>query len=1015
MLVTIFRAFCTSSTEKMVKILNVAEKNDAAKSIAAVMSRGSARKREGFSKFNKIYEYEYNILNHNNCTMTMTSVSGHLLGLDFVGNYKKWYSCNPVALFDVEVEKYCPQNFTDIKRTLEREVRGAHSLIIWTDGDREGENIGFEIIQVCRSVKPNIPIYRAKFSEITPQAIQRACRNLVEPDKNTSDAVDVRQELDLRIGAAFTRFQTLRLQKIFPEVLSDQLISYGSCQFPTLGFVVERYKQVQAFVPEPFWKIKVTHKQEESTIEFNWKRVRLFDNTACLVLYEHCTENPTATVKDVKCKSKSKWRPQPLDTVELEKLASRKLRINAKETMKIAEKLYTEGYISYPRTETNKFPSDLDLGRLVEQQTVDGDWGDFARRVLEQGPQPRNGKKTDQAHPPIHPTKYCDRLQGNEKRVYEFIVRHFLATCSRDAQGQETVVEIDIADEKFSAQGLMITARNYLDVYPYERWNAKVIPVYSQGDSFQPNSIEMIESETSAPSLLSEADLIALMDKHGIGTDATHAEHIETIKSRMYVGLQGDNRFIPGHLGMGLVEGYDAMGYEMSKPHLRAELEADLTRICAGQKDKNVVLEEQKQKYKQVFIEACRQALKIDEALAKYLGEAQPLPAEHALETLASSPIKKCPNCGQDMMLKTKKDGKGFYIGCMGYPDCRNAVWLPDFVLEATAENTFCHTCDGVRLIKFKFKRGSVPPMVPTEYCGCIGGCDDILIEALNLNRSMGSSQRPTSFSNQSNLSDSGIGSTYSSDCSGRTSNGPTQATQNQRRQTTSLSNGSNNRQNKSKTTSQRQSYNNTNNTQEGYGNQGGRVPLVSVSPFNRNAPTGDGNAIVCSCGEDALLLTVRKEGPNTGRQFYKCGSSKCNFFLWADETPNDDDGGGGHSLYNRSTSTPYRGNPPPPAANTEDNKCNCGNLPKKLSVQKEGPNKGRQFLACNKPRGEGCNFFQWVDESGSSENTGGMWNKGGDSKRHGGSNSGGPTTKKARKCGLCGEEGHTRKTCPHK
>ncbi|XP_069123502.1 DNA topoisomerase 3-alpha-like [Argopecten irradians] len=1042
MLITICRAFCSSSKEKMVKILNVAEKNDAAKSIAAVMSRGSARKREGFSKFNKIYEYEYNILNQNNCTMTMTSVSGHLLGLDFKGNYKKWYSCNPVALFDVEVEKYCPQNFTDIKRTLEREVRGAQSLIIWTDCDREGENIGFEIIQVCKSVKPNIRVYRARFSEITPQAIQRACRNLVEPDKNTSDAVDVRQELDLRIGAAFTRFQTLRLQKIFPEVLSDQLISYGSCQFPTLGFVVERYKQVQAFVPEPFWKIKVTHKQDDNTIEFNWKRVRLFDNTACLILYEHCTENPTATVKDVRCKSKSKWRPQPLDTVELEKLASRKLRINAKETMKIAEKLYTEGYISYPRTETNKFPPDLDLVRLVEQQTVDGEWGDFARGVLEQGPLPRNGNKTDQAHPPIHPTKYTDRLQGNEKRVYEFVVRHFLATCSSDAQGQETVVEIDIAEEKFSAQGLMITARNYLDVYPYDRWNAKVIPVYSQGDTFQPNSIEMVESETSPPSLLSEADLIALMDKHGIGTDATHAEHIETIKSRMYVGLQGDNKFIPGHLGMGLVEGYDAMGYEMSKPNLRAELEADLTRICEGTKDKNVVLEEQKQKYKQVFIEACRQALKIDEALSKYLGEAQPMPAEHALETLATSPIKKCPNCGQDMVLKTKKDGKSFFISCMGYPDCRNAIWLPDFVQNATAADSSCQTCAGVRLIKFKFKRGSVPPMMPTEYCGCIGGCDEMLAETLNLHRNMGSSQRPASLSNQTNLSDSGIGSTYNSQASDRTNTRPTQSTQSNNRTTQSNNRSSSSRQNTT-TNSNNTNRNLHTNNNTGYGVQGGnsRVPLVSVSPFNRNTPGpaagggGDGNAIVCSCGEDALLLTVRKEGPNTGRQFYKCGSSKCNFFLWADESPNNDEGaggggwgggggggggddsrGGGYNSYNRNTNTSGRGNFQSGTSGGGE-ECNCGNQAKKLTVQKEGPNKGRQFFSCNKPRGEGCNFFQWADEAGNNENTGGggMWNQGGDNKKRGGSNTGGPAAKKARKCGLCGEEGHTRKTCPHK
>ncbi|PNJ08187.1 TOP3A isoform 17, partial [Pongo abelii] len=119
--------------------------------------------------------------------------------------------------------------------------------------------------------------------------------------------------------------------------------SYGSCQFPTLGFVVERFKAIQAFVPEIFHRIKVTHNHKDGIVEFNWKRHRLFNHTACLVLYQLCMEDPMATVVEVRSKPKSKWRPQALDTVELEKLASRKLRINAKETMRIAEKLYTQG------------------------------------------------------------------------------------------------------------------------------------------------------------------------------------------------------------------------------------------------------------------------------------------------------------------------------------------------------------------------------------------------------------------------------------------------------------------------------------------------------------------------------------------------------------------------------------------------------------------------------------------------------------------------------------------------
>jgi len=137
-------------------------------------------------------------------------------------------------------------------------------------------------------------------------------------------------------------------------------------------------------------------------------------------------------------------------------------------------------------------------------------------------------------------------------------------------------VEINIAGEKFTANGLEIIARNYLDVYIYDKWNDKQIHSYEERQVFRPTSIDMLEEQTSPPSLLTEAELIALMDKHGIGTDATHADHIDTIKSRQYVGLENNQYFKPGKLGIGLVMGYDNIGFQMSKPHLRADLEKDL-------------------------------------------------------------------------------------------------------------------------------------------------------------------------------------------------------------------------------------------------------------------------------------------------------------------------------------------------------------------------------------------------------------------------------------------------------
>ncbi|XP_071536469.1 DNA topoisomerase 3-alpha isoform X2 [Panulirus ornatus] len=1073
---------------KMVRILNVAEKNDAAKNLAEIMSRGRYNRRDGFSIYNKIYEFDM-VLNGEPSCMVMTSVSGHLLNHEFTGIYRKWLGCSPLQLFDAPVVKGCSQDMEPIKRTLEREARAASRLIIWTDCDREGENIGFEIIDVCKAVKPSLKVLRAKFSEITFPSVQRALQSLGAPDKRQSDAVDVRSELDLRIGAAFTRFQTLRLQKVFPQALAETLISYGSCQFPTLGFVVERYKAIQQFIPEPFWKIKVTHAGEEGVIDFSWRRVRLFDRLACQVLFEMCQDDPQAKVTKITTKNKSKWRPLPLDTVELEKLASRKLRINAKETMKIAEKMYTQGYISYPRTETNIFPKELDLRPLVEMQTQDPNWGGFAAGVLEEGPHPRQGKKSDQAHPPIHPTKYTNSLHGNEQKIYEFIVRHFLACISKDAQGLETTVEIEIAGEGFTASGLIILERNYLDVYPYDRWSDKVMPKYEQGQVFTPTTLDMVDGETSPPALLTEADLIALMEKHGIGTDATHADHIETIKSRMYVGLQ-DMRFVPGQLGMGLVEGYDSMGFQMSKPNLRAELEADLKRICIGAKDPKVVLLEQVTKYRDVFEEALRQAGKIDEALAQFLNEEpQRRPENEPIPEIPQfTPICKCSSCGCDVVVKEKRDGGRYFVTCLGFPQCRTTLWLPETVQNITVCEQSCSQCNGSpKKLLFKFRPRSYVPYLPDEYEACLGGCDQHFLDTLDI-RSLSiyttavTGGQGTGHSSQDRNLDTSSDSGYSS------MQMPIIPNTNQRRiifgqQNISNSNtgiaGNMDRNNRSSTIwnasnsdSRHQSSSRScvapNRGHDSYGNAFLNSSVASNSLVNNldsgfsafgsshsqfrpswNGTTNDDreNAIVCNCNEDAIMLTVRKEGPNTGRQFYKCPKPQgggCAFFLWADDGENTKSregshrgggggggkgggwgarDGGGHSIsssgWNRGLTSGFDGSEREAVSVV----CNCAIPARRYTVHKEGPNKGRDFYTCSKDRSEQCRFFKWADEVGDDADgggTGNTWNNDSGFGRGQGRSSGGMKRKapegnkpKKRKCGICGEEGHNRKNCP--
>lgn len=454
----------------------------------------------------------------------------------------------------------------------------------------------------------------------------QASQNPIQLDDAQANAVAARIELDLRLGAAFTRMQTLALQNLIP-VQGDErgkLISYGSCQFPTLGFVVDRYLRVRNFVPELFWYIRIHHTKDDVEVKFNWRRGHLFDRMAVTLIFEKCLMSGTAKVTKMTKKPTKKWKPLPLTTVELQKMGSRFLRMTSQDVMKVAEDLYTKGWISYPRTETDQFDRGMDLRNLVSRQSQDARWGNFAQSLMNGGfNQPRNGRNNDKAHPPIHPVNYVASNSlntENERKVYEFVVRRFLACCSEDAVGEATDIEVDYGAEIFHAHGLRVIARNYLDVYPYDKWeSSQQLPHYTVGETFEPTEANMHDGKTSAPNFLTEPELIALMDVNGIGTDATMAEHIAKIQEREYViarpkggaaanasssasrgrgrgrgsgarggrggaaaeyngggraAAGGAQEFIPTTLGVALIEGYDNVGFEtsLSKPFLRKEV-----------------------------------------------------------------------------------------------------------------------------------------------------------------------------------------------------------------------------------------------------------------------------------------------------------------------------------------------------------------------------------------------------------------------------------------------------------
>jgi DNA topoisomerase-3 len=284
-------------------------------------------------------------------------VAGHIFSVDFPQQYQSWESVDPAELFDAPIAKR-PTKGSVIKH-LQDEARGVDFIVSWMDGDREGENITFELLDTCLHLMKKSGsgsnydrVYRAYFSAINPSDIQKAYKNLGKPDKNQSLSVDARQELDLKVGVAFSRFQTRYFHGRYGD-LDSAVLSYGPCQTPTLGFCVQRHIDIETFKPEPYWTMDLGILKRGRMLRATWAGGRSFNKNKIEGLVAKCLEHgSTVKVTAVITKEKKQGRPTPLNTVALLKACSKALGIGPHSAMQTAERLYLSGFLSYPRTES---------------------------------------------------------------------------------------------------------------------------------------------------------------------------------------------------------------------------------------------------------------------------------------------------------------------------------------------------------------------------------------------------------------------------------------------------------------------------------------------------------------------------------------------------------------------------------------------------------------------------------------------------------------------------------------
>ncbi len=711
-------------------IIAVAEKPSIADAIAKALASSPITTRSATGVRTHEFQGRYE---GRQCEFRVTSVLGHCFSLDFAEAYRDWDACDPAELWDAPVVSVPTSG--GVLKNLRETASGGDALILFLDCDREGEAIAFQVIDVCGpQLRRGAAIRRAKFSSVTAEDIARAMRSLGEPDANLAEAVLARQELDLRVGVAFTRFSTKHFLDKY-ALLDARLLSYGPCQTPTLGFVVQREDEIATFAPEPFWELTAEATLAGEAVDVAWDRKRCFDRAVAAALARGC--GAEAVVAEATEGTRAQPPPLPFNTVELLKTASKVLRLSPAQTMRHAEHLYLDGHLSYPRTETNKFPPSFDVEGALRQQAGDDRWGAYARRLLDDGAWSRPRRGTDAGdHPPITPTLPFDG-GGPAGRLYELVARRFLAAVSPDAlrRAQRVALRERATGEAFTFSREVLLEPGFLEVLQRrgddEREGCSLVEQLPAAGAAVPLRVDAVprERQTRPPDRLTEAECVALMEKHGIGTDASIPSHIENVCKRNYVQVDAGRRLRPTVLGLALARGFGVVDAALVQPAVRAQIEKLCDVVARGDAPRGRVVAHAIQMFAAKFayftnnlagVEALFDAVfderpegdkaerpfARDGPTAQYLlkrgrrlvapatKELLQLPAPGAVASLNGA---RCPACRSELLRYALRDGPGAHDRTdVAYPLCARCF---DVVTGGKTQ------CDFRTFPKFKLRR----------------------------------------------------------------------------------------------------------------------------------------------------------------------------------------------------------------------------------------------------------------------------------------------------------------------
>ena len=601
----------------------------------------------------------------------VVSSKGHIRDLATTGKYG----------LGVDIDNNFEPSYTYISgkkklvSELKKDVKEADRVYLATDPDREGEAISWHLKEALGIKDKDYD--RVLFHEITHDKVIDAFKEPRKIDEDLVKSQETRRILDRIIG--------FRLSKLMQSKTGGT--SAGRVQSVALKLIVDREREIKAFVPEEYWTITANFENFEAELfEYKNKKIEIPNEQEANRILTELTDTYHLEKQEEKLKNK-KSKP-PFITSTLQQEASTKLGFPAKKTMSLAQKLYegidlgseTVGLITYMRTDSVRL-SDEFIG--ASKNYIEKNYG---KDYVGYTKQAKSKENVQDAHEAIRPTSILrtpssvkEYLSNDEFKLYRIIYYRALASIMADAKVNQTTVVFNNQDYLFKTTGQVLVFDGYLKVYAdYESSEDKVLPEFTD-ENYITNDVEKKQHFTSPPSRYTEAKLIQEMEKLGIGRPSTYATIISNIKDRGYVNLE-DKKFVPTDVGVEVTDKLQEFFSDIINVEYTANMENDLDKIATHSMNNIKVLTDFYQKF--------------DPILQKAFGEMEKAKPQETGEV--------CPECGSPLVIRKGRYGE--FTACSNYPTCKYIKKEEKQVKELMT----CPICKTGKIVEKKTKRGKI-------------------------------------------------------------------------------------------------------------------------------------------------------------------------------------------------------------------------------------------------------------------------------------------------------------------